>query len=167
MEQWDIYDQNKVLTGRRMNRNDWRMQPGDYHLTVLGILENLDGQYLITQRQLDKDWAAGWWEVTGGGVRAGETSEEAIVRELHEETGLDITQATGGFQYTYRRDNPAEQNNYFVDVYKFTLDFQLSDVTAQASEITGKKLATLDEIRGYAAQGIFLHYSSIEKLLES
>ena len=37
MEQWDIYDENKQLTGRTMNRNDWNMQPGEFHLTVLGF----------------------------------------------------------------------------------------------------------------------------------
>ena len=34
MEQWDIYDENKQKTGRTMNRNDWNMQPGDFHLTA-------------------------------------------------------------------------------------------------------------------------------------
>ena len=28
-ELWDIYDENKELTGRTMKRNDWNMQPGD------------------------------------------------------------------------------------------------------------------------------------------
>ncbi|MCF0230238.1 MAG: DNA mismatch repair protein MutT, partial [Parasporobacterium sp.] len=30
MEMWDIYDVNKQLNGRTMQRNDWHMQPGDY-----------------------------------------------------------------------------------------------------------------------------------------
>ncbi|MFD1484244.1 NUDIX domain-containing protein [Lacticaseibacillus baoqingensis] len=166
MEQWDIYDINKQPTGRTMARNDWQMQPGDYHLTVLAILQNTAGRYLITQRQLDKDWAAGWWEVTGGGVRAGEDSLKAVHREIQEETGLDITNASGGYQYTYRRDNPEEQNNYFVDVFRYTLDFTLEQVHAQASEITNKRMATAEEIQAIAAQGKFLHYDSIRQLLE-
>ncbi|MGH9121690.1 MAG: NUDIX hydrolase [Acidimicrobiales bacterium] len=32
---------------------------------------------------------AGCWSVPGGHVRVGETMAEAVVRELHEETGLD------------------------------------------------------------------------------
>lgn len=167
MEQWDIYDQDQHLTGRTMARNDWRMKPGDYHLTVLGILQNQDGRYLITRRQLDKDWAAGWWEVSGGGVRAGEDSRHAMIREIKEETGLDVTAATGGFAYTYRRDNPQEQNNYFVDVYRFKLHFELADVVPQGSEVTNYRLATSNEIRALAQQGIFLHYQSIEKLLKT
>ena len=47
MEQWDIYDENKQKTGRTMNRNDWNMQPGDFHLTVLGVLRRPDGTYLL------------------------------------------------------------------------------------------------------------------------
>ena len=79
-EIWDIYDVNKQLTGRTMKRNDWNMQPGDYHLTVLGVIRNADGRYLITRRVQTKTWAAGWWEVSGGGVMAGETSQQAVLR---------------------------------------------------------------------------------------
>lgn len=44
MELWDIYDKNKKLTGRTMVRNDWNMAPGDYHLTVLGVIQRPDGK---------------------------------------------------------------------------------------------------------------------------
>ena len=63
MELWDIYDENKKRTGRTMKHNDWNMQPGEFHLTVLGVLMRPYGKYLITRRRLDKEWAAGWWEV--------------------------------------------------------------------------------------------------------
>ena len=85
MEYWDIYDVNKQPTGRTMKRNDWNMKPGDYHLTVLGVLQNREGKYLITKRIMTKAWAAGWWEVSGGGVQAGESSIEAVRREVIEE----------------------------------------------------------------------------------
>ena len=65
MERWDIYDINKHKTGRTMARNDWTMQPGDYHLTVLGIVTNKAGQFLITRRKMDKEWAPGAFEVNG------------------------------------------------------------------------------------------------------
>ena len=32
--------------------------------------------------------AAGWWEVPGAGVRAGEDSLDAVIREIKEETGV-------------------------------------------------------------------------------
>ena len=93
MELWDIYDENKERTGRTMKHNDWNMKPGEFHLTVLGVLMRPDGKYLITRRRMDKEWAAGWWEVPGGGVRAGEDSKDAVIREIKEETGIDVTNA--------------------------------------------------------------------------
>lgn len=106
MEMWDIYDKDKKLTGRQMERNNWTLKDDEYHLTVLGVIERRDGKYLITQRAADKAWAAGWWEVSGGGVMAGETSEQAVMREVLEETGLDVSKAEGGYAFTYHRENP-------------------------------------------------------------
>ncbi len=166
MELWDIYDINKQPTGRTMVRNDWHMQPGEYHLTVLGVIKRVDGKFLITQRVLTKSWAAGWWEVSGGGVQAGETSEEAVRREVLEETGIDVKNAKGGYQFSYRRDNPDEGDNYFVDIYRFEMDVTEEDVTVQKAEANDFKFATLDEIKAIAAEGKFLHYDSIKEVFE-
>lgn len=108
-EIWDIYDVDKQLTGRTMKRNDWNMKDGDYHLTVLGIIKRPDNTFLITQRVLTKAWAPGHWEVSGGACQAGETSFQAVCREVLEETGVDVSQADGGFEFSYRRDNPEER----------------------------------------------------------
>ena len=120
-----------------MKHNDWNMKPGEFHLTVLGVLMRPDGKYLITRRRMDKEWAAGWWEVPGGGVRAGEDSLDAVIREIKEETGVDVTEAEGGYAFSYKRVNPEEKNNYFVDIYKFILDFDESDVKTQEEEVSG------------------------------
>ncbi len=166
MELWDIYDKDKKPTGRTMKRNDWCLKDDEYHLTVLGVVKHTDGRFLITQRTLDKAWAPGHWEVSGGACQAGETSEEAVHREVLEETGLDVKDATGGYQFTYHRENPGEGDNYFVDVYRFEMDFSEDDVKPQPEETLGFKLATLDEIKALAAEGIFLHYDSIKKVFE-
>ena len=91
MEMWDIYDENKKRTGRTMKKNDWCLKEGEYHLTVLGIVAHTDGRFLITKRVMTKAWAPGWWEVSGGACQAGETSKEAVLREVQEETGLDVS----------------------------------------------------------------------------
>ena len=91
MEFWDIYDSEKKKTGRTMKRNDWCLKDGEYHLTVLGVIMRPDHRFLITKRVMTKAWAPGWWEVSGGAAMAGETSEEAVRREIQEETGLDVS----------------------------------------------------------------------------
>jgi 8-oxo-dGTP pyrophosphatase MutT (NUDIX family) len=115
---------------------------------------------------MTKHWAPGWWEVSGGGVQAGEESYEAVCREVREETGLDVSNAPGGLVFTYHRENPGEGDNYFVDVYRFDLDFTEEDVKIQKEEALGFRIATLKEIKALAAQGIFLHYDSIRQVFE-
>lgn len=164
MELWDIYDSNKQRTGRTMKRNDWCLKDDEYHLTVLGVVARPDGKYLITKRVMNKIWAPGWWEVSGGAVQAGEESKEAVIREVLEETGLDVTDAEGGYVFTYHRENPGKGDNYFVDVYRFVLDFDETDIKLQEEETAGYKIATLEEIKALAEEGIFLHYASIKRV---
>lgn len=47
-----------------------------------------DGRVLLAQRPAGKSMA-GLWEFPGGKVEAGETPEDALVRELHEELGIE------------------------------------------------------------------------------
>ena len=144
MEFWDIYDENKKPTGRTMKRNDWCLKDGEYHLTVLGVVGRPDGTFLITKRVMTKAWA----------------------REVKEETGLDVRNAEGGYLFTYKRENPGEGDNYFVDVYRFVMDIDESDLHLQTEETDGYMFATVDEIKAFAAEGKFLHYDSIKKAFE-
>lgn len=166
MELWDIYDKNKKPTGRTMKRNDWTLKDDEYHLSVLGVISRPDGKFLITQRVMTKAWAPGWWEVSGGAAQAGEDSYTAVCREVREEVGLDVSDCNGRLAYTYHRENPGEGDNYFVDVYRFELDFDESDITIQKEEALGFKIATLEEIKDIASHGEFLHYDSIKHVFE-
>lgn len=166
MEYWDIYDENKQPTGRTMKRNDWCLKKGEYHLTVLGVIAGTDNKYLITKRVMTKAWAPGWWEVSGGAAQAGEASEDAVKREIQEETGLDVSKAEGGYLFTYQRENLAGGDNYFVDVYRYKGDFKDEDIRLQKEETAAYTFATLEEIQELAEQGIFLHYDSIKQAFE-
>ena len=166
MELWDIYDKNKKPTGRTMERNNWCLKDDEYHLTVLGVILRPDGRFLITKRVMTKAWAPGWWEVSGGAAMAGETSLEAVKREVKEETGLDVSNAQGGYMFTYHRENPGEGDNYFVDVYRFIIDFNEEELCLQETETDGYMLATPEQIRELAEEGIFLHYDSIKDVFD-
>lgn len=166
MEFWDIYDENKQRTGRTMKRNDWRLKEGEYHLSVLGVIRRPDGRFLITKRAMNKEWAPGWWEVPGGGVQAGEDSADAILREIQEETGLDVSKAEGGLLFSYRRENIKEGDNYFVDVYRFTMNIKEEDLHLQTEETDGYMFASKEQIEAFAKEGIFLHYDSIKQVFK-
>ncbi|HWK13012.1 MAG TPA: (deoxy)nucleoside triphosphate pyrophosphohydrolase [Rhizobiaceae bacterium] len=57
-------------------------------LVVACALVDADGRVLIAQRPEGKE-LAGLWEFPGGKIEPGETPEEAVVRELHEELGIE------------------------------------------------------------------------------
>ena len=61
-------------------------------LVVACALVDVDGRVLIAQRPEGKAMA-GLWEFPGGKVDDGETLEEALIRELREELGIDTKQA--------------------------------------------------------------------------
>ena len=149
-----------------MLRDDWHMTPDEYHISVLGVLKDAQNRYLITQRKLDKPWGAGWWEFPGGAVLAGETPEQAVIREVSEETGLDVSGIMPQRIFSYERTNAEEMNNYFMDLFAFSFDFAVDDIHVQAEEVEGFTLASADEIAELGAQGIFLHYDSIRSIFE-
>lgn len=50
-----------------------------------------DGRYLMGRRSAHKKSAPGYWCAIAGKIEDGETQEEAVVREVREEVGLDVT----------------------------------------------------------------------------
>lgn len=59
-------------------------------LVVAVALVDVDGRVLIAQRPEGKSMA-GLWEFPGGKVEDGEQPEAALIRELEEELGIDVT----------------------------------------------------------------------------
>jgi len=61
-------------------------------LVVAAALIDADGRVLIAQRPEGKQ-LAGLWEFPGGKVEPGERPEEALIRELREELGIEVREA--------------------------------------------------------------------------
>lgn len=120
MELWDLYDRKRALTGRTIERGQ-PVPRGTYFMAVAVWVVNRNNELLLTLRAKAKESWPGYWENTGGAAQAGETSREAAVRELREETGIAVrpqepvllgtSWRTGGFMdvYAVRRDCPLEE----------------------------------------------------------
>lgn len=61
-------------------------------LVAAVALVDIDGRVLIARRPEGKPMA-GLWEFPGGKVEAGERPETALLRELKEELGIDVSEA--------------------------------------------------------------------------
>ena len=90
----DVCPVSGFCEGFRMGRVDQfpiRQTPKKRpHRTVAaGII--WDGDRFLIQRRPDDGLLGGLWEFPGGGVEKGETVEDALIREIAEETGLQVS----------------------------------------------------------------------------
>ena len=58
------------------------------HIEVVAAIIQRDGAYFATQRGYGE--FEGMWEFPGGKIEPGESSEDALKREIQEELGVDI-----------------------------------------------------------------------------
>ena len=63
-----------------------------------------------------------------------------MLREVKEETGLDARNAEGGYLFTYKRENPGEGDNYFVDVYRFVMMYTMRTSSCRQRKQTAAAL---------------------------
>ena len=60
------------------------------------VLRDRAGRILLFRAELASRTAGHWWELPGGGIEPGESYQHAAVREIREETGLEISAAEVG-----------------------------------------------------------------------
>ena len=135
MELWDIYDAQRRPTGRTHARGA-PMRRGEYHINVFVWIFNSAGELLLTKRSPEKESYPNLWETTGGAVLAGETSRQAIVRELREETGLCAAPEEFVFLDSVRG------KTWFSDTYALRRDAPLSQIVLQPGETCDARWVT-------------------------
>ena len=151
MERWDLYDNNRHLTGEVLERGQ-PIPAGRYHLVVHVIVFDHAGRMLIQQRQPFKEGWPNLWDVTvGGSAVAGETSVQAAQRELAEELGLSLELAAPPDLTIY-------YNEGFDDVYLVTREVDLASLTLQYEEVQAVRWATEKEILQMLDEGTFPPY---------
>lgn len=139
MELNDIYDENRQLTGRVHQRGTpWK--PGEYGLVVCVWVYDGQGHILLTRRAKGKSFA-GTWENSGGAAKAGETSRQAIARELFEETGIRAEEEE------FELLDSDRDRNTFYDFYCLKRRISLKNIVLLPGETDGVQWASFGKIR--------------------
>jgi 8-oxo-dGTP diphosphatase len=92
---------------------------------AVGVLIDAEGRFLLTSRPEGKVYA-GYWEFPGGKVEPGETVEQALRRELHEELGITIG-AAHAWQVTTHDYPHARVRLHFCKVFAWTGAFEMRE----------------------------------------
>ena len=163
MEFNDIYDENRNLTGRVHKRGTpWK--EGEYGLVVCVWVYDGRGHILLTRRAKGKSFA-GTWENSGGAAKAGETSRQAIARELFEETGIRADEAE------FELIDTGRDRNTFFDFYCLKHPVPLSEIRLLPGETDDVQWASYGKIHWMIRTGkickiIGRQYRRQEKLLK-
>lgn len=147
MELVDLYNKNKEKTGVIKDRNELKV--GEFRLCVHTWIIDSKNQFLIQKRAKTKRLFANLWSQTGGGVLSGETSIEAMKREVKEEIGLDVLDNEATLIATYLRESN------ILDVWAVRKeDIDIDSLVLQKSEVADVKLVTFEEFDKMIEKGI-------------
>ena len=138
MEWNDIYDEGRNLTGR-VHKRGTHWKRGEYGLVVCVWVYDGQGKLLMTRRAPEKSFP-GTWENSGGAAKAGETSLQAIARELFEETGIRAAEEE------FELIGSDRDKNIFYDFYCLKRQTPLTEIVLLPGETDAAKWVTLEEI---------------------
>ena len=125
---------------------------------AVGVLIDAAGNFLLTSRPEGKVYA-GYWEFPGGKLEAGETVEQALRRELHEELGIAIG-AAEPWQVEIVDYAHARVRLHFCKVFDWTGEFEMREGQAMAWQALPVDVApvlpgTLPVLRWFAQERRF------------
>jgi len=150
MEYWDLYDQNRQKTGRKVIRGE-KMLPDEFHLVVFAIIVNSAGECLISKRTPNKTFP-NMWEITGGSAISGDTSEVAVLREIKEELGIEMPKGEGTLVMQFLNES---KFSYFGDVWRFKYDIEIEKIVCQPDEVSEAKWVTKEALLDIIERGEF------------
>lgn len=108
---------------------------------VVGILWRDASHLLICERPKGKPYA-GYWEFPGGKIEANETSLHALQRELHEELGISILNAS----FLHQHQHAYPDKNVVLDLWKVT-EFEGEPFGKEFQQIKWVTLLEIEEMK--------------------
>lgn len=141
----DIYNEKGQPTGR-VHRRGAPWKNGEYGLVVCVWVYDGNGKVLLTRRAKGKSFA-GTWENSGGAAKAGETSRQAIARELFEETGIRAAEEEFEFLYSDR------DSHTLYDFYCLKRQLPVEQIVLLPGETDGARWASFQQVHDMIQRG--------------
>ncbi len=152
MELWDLFDKNRNSLNKTMVRGAI-IPPNCYKITVYICIFNDNNEMLICQRTANKATYPNYWDFSAAGSAiSGETSEQAIKRELKEEIGIDLYNENLTPKLTIYSEDA------FNDIYTYKMNVALTDLVFQKEEVKNAKWATKQEIINMIKNDTFIPF---------
>ena len=123
---------------------------GDWFRSVHIWIVNDKKEILLQKRSSKKTTFPNLWAVSvSGHVMAGESSMDAVVREIKEELNMDIDKTACQYLFTVRRQNIFKNciNRVFDEVYLVRLNIDVKNVKLQKSELCEIKYFELEYLK--------------------
>ncbi len=146
----DILDENGNYTGEICLKSEAHLK-GLFHPTVHIWFYTPEGKILFQQRGKDKKTFPLLWDVSvAGHIEAGETFQQAALREVAEEIGIPITKSDlkpiGVFK-SMQKHSETLKDNEFHHVFLCGLNVSMSNLKKQESEVEELALIGLSEFK--------------------
>jgi 8-oxo-dGTP diphosphatase len=110
---------------------------------VAAVIERPDRRILIGQRRRG-DTSPFKWEFPGGKVRSGETFEQALARELHEELGVTLVKSIEIASVRHQYANTSDE----LEIHFFAAQYTEPDISPRVFEqiawVLPRELANYD-----------------------
>mgnify|MGYP003404825222 FL=1 len=123
-----------------------------YFLAVKGIIRRSDGKMLVLKRSSKDDHKPGVWETVGGGMDREETPQEALMREIQEETSLDVRVDVPFNVFSFKKDTGEFKVGITFLCEYLSGEVMLSDEHSEYRWIDPKEFADLESVPSLHAE---------------
>lgn len=146
----DIVTKEGIPTGKSALKSEIHTK-GFYHNTAHIWFYTIKGEILLAQRAATKLICPLLWDVSvAGHVDAGESIEQAAIRETKEEIGLVITQSQLhkiGVSECFQSYDSRIIDNEFHHTFILKLETNINNLLLDANEVENIKLVSLEEFQ--------------------